>query len=253
MREDNPNFDSNDKQSSHLNDDICVVITNYDFSDNADKLKLEFQKYFHTVLIDAESPRVPLLTDYSIKNTYYPGLWDAAVHYAHQRDYKWLMFVASDVVIQDVYLVCRLSSEIVKYETIGIYSPSLSPTSRVSFSGLFNRRSGSVRECGLVEGFFFLSRVDLLINIYPIDKRNTSGWGVDVVSCFFCYANKKIAVVDDRVEIYHPMRKEDHAINMNLATIQQRNFMGESVTKWFKEALIKFSNGGSIIDMDALD
>ena len=252
MQEDNSCFDVNDTQKSQSNDSICVVITNYGFPDNADKLKREFQKYFSTILIDAESPRVPLLTDYSVKNSYYPGLWNAAVNYAVSHHYKWLMFIASDVEIHDVSLLCKMSSEIVDIEKIGIYTPSLSLSSRVSFPSIFNRQSGALRECGLVEGYFFLSRVDLLRRIHPIHKMNTYGWGVDVVSCFLCYASNKIVVVDDRVEIYHPPRKKEHEINTQLAVAQQLNYMGEAVHRWFKEALIIFSSGGRIIHVDTL-
>jgi len=244
--------DMGDNKDPRRGDRICVTITNYDFSDSADRLKREFQKYLPTVLIDAQSPHPPSLADYTIQNTYYPGLWNAAVHYASSHKFQWLMFVASDVEIRDFSLLCRLASELTRFDAIGIYTPSLSASSRVSFPSLLNRKTGSLRECGLAEGFFFLSRTELLEKVYPIDKRNRSGWGVDVMACYLCYASRRIAVVDDRIQIYHPPRKREHAINVQIAATQQMNYLGKNINKWFIETRAKFAADNYLLTEDIL-
>jgi hypothetical protein len=106
-------------------------------------------------VIDAQSPNKPNLADIVIENTYYPGLWNASVEFALRHKFKWLMFVASDLEISNVKLLCERASVAIKNENVGIYTASLSKKSRCSLVNLFRRPSASIRECGLVEDFFF--------------------------------------------------------------------------------------------------
>jgi hypothetical protein len=219
-----------------LSNEIVTVITNYDFSENADKLKAEFAKYFHTFMIDAQSPNKPNFADIVIENTYYPGLWNASVEFALRHGFKWLMFVASDLQISNVKLLCERASVAVRNESIGIYTASLRKKSRSSWVNLYRRPFRvSIRECGLVEGFFFLARVEILAKIFPIPHSNKFGWGMDVLSCYISYTHNRIVVVDDGVEIFHPSRLSKHDINDFLANEEAKKLLGEDVFRWAME------------------
>jgi SAM-dependent methyltransferase len=193
-----------------------VCITNYDFSDNASHLKDEFNKYFHTILIDSSSPAPPTHVDISIPNTYYPGLWNASVEYAISKKYKFLMFVASDVQINNVKQLCEYANEATKYENIGVYTPSISSKSRTAYPILNNRTSSYIRECGVVEGFFFMANTEILKTIFPLTNFKY-GWAVDVLTCDKAYELNRICVVDDRIEIFHPTSKTAHSIDAKKA------------------------------------
>ena len=218
---------------------ICVVIANYDFSDNADHLKREFSDYIPTIIIDASSPKPPKSVDFTVANTYYPGLWNAAVSYASSSETgcDWLMFVASDLQIPDVGLLCSRAIEAIKMKTIGIYTPSLTLDSRLSFLDCFNAGTASIREVQLVEGFFFLTRVRILKSLYPIPMTNKYGWGIDVAACYAAYKMGYTVVVDDGVEIFHP--KRIHDIDETQAGNMHNEYVGKEICHWRNCAMIK--------------
>ena len=221
--------------ANFLSKEICVCVTNYDFSENATELKKQFGTFFHTILIDSSSPSLPEDVDIVIANSYYPGLWNSAVHYAITNNFKYLMFVASDLQINNVKMLCEFSNEATQYQQIGVYSSSISPNSRVAFPALINSPTSHIRETGVMEGFFFLARVEILKSIYPISPKFKYGWGIDILTCHKAYEFNYIVVVDDRVEIFHPASKPDHAIDPNEATIESASFIDVSIIAQFQE------------------
>jgi hypothetical protein len=235
---------------NYLSDEICVIITNYDFSENAAHLKKSFSDFFHTILIDSSSPMPPPNADISIENTYYPGLWNASYEYSKKNGYKWFFFIASDVIVSDVQEMSLLMQQVINNENIAIYSPSLSEGSRTSFVNLINKKTTKLREVGIVEGFCFLAQTDELTALYPIDSFNKSGWGIDVKTCFNAYKNNKFVVVDDRIEIFHPTSKIEHKINATEATNEALIYMGEEIFQW-ASALQKDSNNINYIETTA--
>jgi SAM-dependent methyltransferase len=214
---------------------ICVVIANYDFSDNADFIYNEMSSEFHTVLIDASSPSPPSSEHISIDNTYYPGLWNAAVQYAKDQKFEWLLFIASDVEIPNLPQLCKNAREAASYDCIGIYTPSLSTNSRCTFKVLFNRTTSAIRECGVHEGFIFMARTDILSSLYPLGSERKFGWGVDVASCFETYRQQKRVVVDDRVTVFHPESKTEHAIDKQSAVRELRVFSEPGLLEWSRQ------------------
>jgi hypothetical protein len=215
-----------------LSSEVLVSVTNYDFSDNADHLKRQFKKCFPTILVDSQSPYPPKTADFIIKNDYYPGLWNASVKHAIDNKFRWLMFVASDLQIKNVSLLCRRAHEVIRNDKIGSWTPSLKKGSRASFTALFNKDTDSIRECVLIEGFFFLSRVELLVPLYPIDQKNIYGWGVDVASCYLAFKSQMLVVVDDRIEIFHPESLNKHKIDDVRANEDWNNYLGSNVARW---------------------
>jgi hypothetical protein len=216
----------------YLSHDILVCVTNYDFSEQADTLKRRFSRKLPTILIDSSSPVPPTLADVVIPNDYYPGLWNTAVRTAGENRFKWMMFIASDVEIDDVNAVCRRAVEAIQIPRVGVWTPSLRSGSRTDFNACINKDSQSVRECGLIEGFFFLTRVDLLACLYPIEKVNRYGWGADVALSFYAYADGLGSFVDDRVTIYHPASRADHQIDTDVALRSSRAYFGLEICTW---------------------
>ena len=200
-----------------LSDKICVAVANYDFSDNADFISEKFGQHFPTVLIDASSPVPPKTPHLSIANTYYPGLWNAAVAHALDNGFEWLMFVASDLQLGDIDALCRHAVEATGYDQIGLYTPSVTPDSRCAFKCMFNRTTAGMRECGVAEGFFFLIRTSILKALYPLGPDRVYGWNVDVTTCREVYRQERIVVADDRIMIHHPDRRPDHVIDDDAA------------------------------------
>jgi len=211
--------------SNYLSEDVCVCITNYDFSDNATDLKNQFSQFFKTILIDSSSPKPPADVDISIPNTYYPGLWNASVNFAIANNFKYLMFVASDLQIRSVKRLCESAREAIDFECIGVYSPSISSNSRVSYPTLINSTTSYIRESGVIEGFFFLARTEILKSIYPISNENKYGWVMDVFTCHKCYELDYLTVVDDRIEIFHPAPKSEHMIDPQKANEEWPKFI----------------------------
>jgi SAM-dependent methyltransferase len=70
-----------------------------------------------------------------------------------------------------------------------------------------------MRRCGLVEGFAFLARVEILQDLYPIPSTNKYGWIVDIVACERAKQKGYQVVVDDRVTITHPKSNTEHQVD----------------------------------------
>lgn len=236
-----------------LSEEICVVITNYEFSENADSLKERFGEFFPTILIDSSSPIPPVSADVTIPNFYYPGLWNGAVAYALSMGYKWLIFVASDLDIQNVQLLCEKAREASLMPNIGVYSPSLTPNSRTSFPNLINNGSRALVECGVVEGFFFMSRTSILKEIYPIGEENRAGWGVDIKTCYQAYQQKCLVAVDHRIQIYHPAQLEHHQIDAVRAGLAAIKYIGPGIHSWSEEIQKITKNNALSLEYDAND
>jgi len=217
-----------------LSNEILVVIGNYEFSKNADQLKNEFKQYFYTLLIDSNSPHKPEAVDVVIPNTYYPGLWNAAVEIAIEYKFKWLMFIASDVEISSVRLLCERANEAIGIEEIGSYSPSLTAGSRTSFPDCINMPLAAIREVRIIEGFFFMTRVEILRQLYPLPPENIFGWGVDIATCYRTYQHNQYVVIDDRVEIFHPKQLAEHSIDNSQAAQMSSQYLGTSIQNWYQ-------------------
>jgi hypothetical protein len=192
---------------------MLVVVTNYDFSDQASQLKSAFASRAPTLLIDASSPSPPRDADTTIPNTMYPGLWNAAVRAAIDRRADWLFFLASDVHVPDASLLVDCIAHVLDDDRIGCYTPSIHPASRCAYQACFTQPTRSLREIAVAEGFCFLARVRLLASIHPVPRLNAFGWSIDKLTAIRAHRAGLLNVVDDRVSIYHPAAKPAHAIN----------------------------------------
>ena len=195
------------------NKSVLAVVTNYGFSAAADDQKAELGKHFDTILIDSSSPTPPVEADIVIPNRYYPGLWNSAVEATLAGHYEWLLFVASDIQISNFGELAGFIKSACAQRYIGLYTPSLTLDSRLAFPACFSRNTGTLRECFICEGFFFLVRTKIVSRLYPVDQLiNVYGWGIDVFTAYTTYLMGYRAVVDDRVQIHHPAAIHDISI-----------------------------------------
>ena len=81
---------------------VLAIVANYGFSTQADHLKRCLEGCIDTILIDNSSPIPPQNADLTLPNSYYTGLWNAAVKQALLSKKEWLLFIASDVKILDI-------------------------------------------------------------------------------------------------------------------------------------------------------
>ncbi len=198
------------------NTSLLVVISNYDFNENASQLKQFFADSFPTLLIDASSPSPPAGVDLVVANQGYRGLWNAAVELALANNYTWLFFLASDVQLVRAEGIKEIMVAVSLDERISLWTPSLSPESRHSYPSCTHRSASILRRCGAVEGFCFLARTSVIRELFPVPESNKFGYGIDM-ACAVKARRLGEVVVDDRVIIGHPPSKPEHRIDRDLA------------------------------------
>jgi SAM-dependent methyltransferase len=214
---------------------VMVVITNFGFAQNATALKMQMGQSFTTVLINCDPTDIPAGTDYSISNTYYPGLLRKAIEVAQEKEFDWIFFIASDVSFANSCNLDFFIQEAINLEGIGVYSPSVTHDSRTAFELLLNRESSGIREVGVVEGFIFLTRVDLISKLPINEDENVYGWGLDVLLCKLAAQSDLSVVVDDRLSVYHPAKKIEHVIDEEKAQEQSNKMLGAENLEWLHE------------------
>jgi GT2 family glycosyltransferase len=179
-------------------------------SHEADQMKTclqEASKGRHdTIMLDSSSSLRPQFVDLVIPNQYYTGLWNESVGTALGGGYSHIFFIASDVVVDNYEILSELFYEASNNPQIGVYCPSLGAGSRHSFNDCSNKGTNKIRECGLIEGFCFLAKTNILAEIHPV-TNNKYGYCIDRVTCDIARRMGYITVVDDRTKIFHPASK----------------------------------------------
>lgn len=212
---------------------IIAVVSNYGFSENANHLKQNLSKFFPTFLIDSESPDTPSCVDITIPNTHYPGQWNAAVRLAKDMRAEWLLFVASDLDIPDFASLAQYANEATSNSKIGVWTPSLSHDSRLSYKFCHHMPTNGLREAFIAEGFFFLARTSILTQLHPIPKWNKYGWTVDRMTAYKAYESGFTVAVDDRLAIHHPA--SIHPIDQQMAITESQRYVSpacQKFTRW---------------------
>ena len=195
---------------------IVVVVCNYDFNDNACKLKEFFAKAFPTILIDASSPSPPKDVDLIIANEGYRGLWNAAAQLTLEHGHEWLFFIASDVELIHADLMIEAMRNASRDDKLAMWTPSISVDSRHSYKSCTHRSTSLQRICGVPEGFCFMIRSAVLRDQYPVPSSNQYGYKIDMASAVMARTFGNV-VVDDRVLIFHPAARPEHRIDAILA------------------------------------
>jgi SAM-dependent methyltransferase len=199
-------------------------------------MKAGLSESFRTIIIDSSSPQPPRTADLVIPNNYYPGILRKAQEVLKESEEDWLFFISSDVEVdnfQDISLLFRLAS---KNRELGIVAPSVSKGSTFSFSLQSQQPYSQLREVGVVEGFCFLVRRDLFLEL-SIPETNRLGWGLDIELCFLAYKSGLKVVVDDRFKIFHPSSKDEHKIDKVAAQLESDELLGSNKLFWLQDVL----------------
>jgi hypothetical protein len=216
-------------------EDILVCITNHNSNDNAIELKVNFSKYFETIIIDSKSDFIMDEFDIKLDNVYYTGLVNESFNQCKIRNKKYLFFIASDVYYNNYEEVSNVISSL--NEDIHLWSPSSRGQSHYHCK---NFKTDSIREVPYLEGFCFLSHIDCFNGLYPISmEKNLYGYGIDLLLGYNCIKNlKNKCVVDDRVEIYH---KEGTGYSQSKALQDMYNWMMSDFDSGIREYTILYS------------
>ncbi|HET6224765.1 MAG TPA: glycosyltransferase [Bacteroidia bacterium] len=139
----------------------------------------------------------------NLPNIYYSGLYNHAYEYAKNNNYKYLLFICSDVIVTEkeaAKMFANLSSG--EVGEIGVYSPA--STGRSHFQCKQQNADGW-RIVDFVEGFMFFANMKMLAAISTIDTQlNLYGWGIDIVKGFYSKKMGLLSIIDDGVVVHHP-------------------------------------------------
>jgi len=230
----NPKIKIN-KTHSSLSGKVLCIIANHNYSKNASLLHQLFSNYYDCAILDSGSDSPPKKS-LKLKNIYYSGLLNQAYSIAKEENYKYLLFICSDVEVasdEAVKTFNRLSS--IDLNKIGVYSPA---STGLSHKFCKKQSSSNLREVPFAEGFIFLCDMEILDHICPIDtQKNLYGWGIDIVQSFYAKEKNKLCVVDDNVEVNH---LAGTGYSREIAKIEMRSWImslgNESLITFFKNA-----------------
>lgn len=197
-----------------------AVIVNYNLNDAAINLKEILSSKFDTLIIDSGSNEQPDEFDIKLNNVGYTGLFNRAVKEMIDREYDWLFFICSDVVMKKSD-VDKLKIHIDELPgDMGVYSPA---STGQSHKHCKNHSTSGLRNVVFVEGFIFAASKVILEKIYPVQEEvNKLGHGLDAYKGFLCLKNNLKCVVDDRIVVYH---REGTGYNVGEASKQFVDWM----------------------------
>jgi hypothetical protein len=207
-----------------------AVVVNHNFNDAAINLKTILSSKFDTIIIDSGSDVQPDEFDIKLANVGYSGLFNRAAQEVIEKEYDWLLFVCSDVVMKKSD-VDKLKVHIDELPgDIGVYSPA---STGQSHKHCKNHSSGGLRDVVFVEGFIFAASRAILEKIYPVHTEiNKLGHGLDAYKGYLCLKNDMRCVVDDRIVVFH---REGTGYNAGEASMQFVNWMNMPPMFEFKE------------------
>jgi hypothetical protein len=188
---------------------MLVVIVNHNCNANAVALRRGFQPLAPVKLIDSGSrlePEECRHFDDLLPNVYYSGLLNRACeHAAELNDEAPLLLICSDVTVTDpARLITLLRDTFLGNAKVQIWAPSASGEG-AGYQHMV-RKADKPRRVSHVDGYCFAVRCGLLRRVCPIDVRlNSLGWGVDRHLGYLIAVSGGCAVVDDRIEVMHPL------------------------------------------------
>lgn len=207
-----------------------AVVVNHNRNDEAINLKTILSSQFDTIIIDSGSSVQPENFDIKLGNVGYSGLFNRATKEMIDRDYDWLLFICSDVVMKksDVDKL-KINIDALPGD-IGVYSPASSGQSHKHCKKVSN---SELRNVAFVEGFMFVTNRMILEKMYPVHEAvNKLGHGLDAYKGYLCLKNDLRCVVDDRIVVYH---QEGTGYNAGDASKQFVDWMNMPTMYDFKE------------------
>lgn len=213
---------------------LCCIL-NYNVNKNADYLYKNFSKYLPTCVLDSNS-----ISPYSyfenVGNFYYTGLFNHAIKKFKSENYKNLLYITSDVRInQNVieYLSQIANSDL---NDIGIYNLQSDKNSKDYFNHWNNipaqRNIDNTYDTNICEGFCNLLHHDVAILHDEIPLLvNRFGVCINEYTAEITKLLKKKIIVDCNYTIFHPDIK---GYDYNLA-----HSYDEIFREWYKDSLLK--------------
>lgn len=194
---------------------FCIF--NYKDNSNAEYLYSQISPYYICRIIDCDSGVRPNLfggNTICMPNVYYGGMMHKAIELANAGGFDFLFFICSDVRIDEVNLQ-RLLAVIQRedFNDVGVYSPSHCKESYTMPKWGYCMNKNKRRKVPFVEGMMSLYKREVFEKIFPCDE-DKHGWGIDVAASFFAKKLELKQLIDDRIQIYHPVgdkRKKDVA------------------------------------------
>lgn len=185
---------------------MLVVVINHEKNDEAMELVEGFRPYADVYAIDSGSQldeRHRRIFDETCPNIYYSGLINRAVEALQRRgQHQSMLWVASDVRVNDYGLMIACARDAMDHPGIGMYAPSAEGSSH---GQMRCKKTGRMRRVAFTDGFCFAARLSLLERLYPVDTDvNYLGHGLDIYLGFLAMQENLRVVVDDRITVIHP-------------------------------------------------
>ncbi|HQU15599.1 MAG: hypothetical protein ACYC18_10970 [Gammaproteobacteria bacterium] len=184
---------------------LLTVIVNHNCNAGAIALKKNLSPFCDTVLLDSGSKLTEMEMPYfdcKLPNVYYNGLLNKASELAKMGNYSHMLFITSDVIIDEPEALFDRIHKVYEAFIVGVYAPSAKYSTHHHMNNLGSNR---LRKVTFVEGFCFVTPLSYLEEICPIDLAvNKIGHGVDIYLGFLSMATRRYAMVDDGVTVDHP-------------------------------------------------
>lgn len=184
---------------------MLVTVANHNHNQQAIRLRDAFAAQSQALLIDSgsrlstqEEERV----DIGLPNVYYTGLVNEA--WAQTKGMgpdEILLFVSSDVELDDPSDLVLRATCCFEDPRIGVYAPSMKVSDHLQMR---TGPSANLRVVVFVEGVIFAVRKKLIDLLCPIDPSlNRLGWALDVHLGYLTLKSGLRSVVDDGIQIRH--------------------------------------------------
>ncbi|MEM8860476.1 MAG: hypothetical protein AAGD96_19305 [Chloroflexota bacterium] len=184
---------------------MLISIVNHNHNRQALALADRMRPFGHVITIDSGSTLTAeeqAHFDIQLPNVYYSGCLNAAWEtLTAQPDSEELLFICSDVEIDDCERLILRAKHAFEDRLVGVYAPSVN---RSGHPQMLARNGGNLRPVVFVEGIAFAVRQSLLEALCPIDtQKNKLGWGLDVYLGYLTLKAGLKSVVDDQITILH--------------------------------------------------
>lgn len=216
---------------------FCIF--NYKDNSNAEYLYSQISPYYVCRIIDCDSGIRPNLfggDTICLPNVYYGGMMHKAIELAREGDCDFLFFICSDVRMDEMNLRKMLSIiQNEDFKNVGVYSPSHCKESYTMPCWGYCMNKDKKRKVPFVEGMMSLYKREVYEMLYPC-VENKHGWGIDVAASFFAKKLNLVQLIDDRIQIYHPMgdrKKRDTAYEQMVKYFEMYKEK-EQLLEWIK-------------------
>lgn len=221
----NFNNENNENMGETKKGFTCCIL-NYNDTDNAKRWYNLLKDHFQTYIIDTGAKVKNDTERYSefgeddhillYDNIYNGGQRIVAYDLVTKNNSRWLMTVDADIEINDQNFGSLLNSMygIENSNDIGVYECSADATSKLMGATviipdnihLYNHGTGGMRTVEGAEGWFRITRIDILDKIYPHLnlEDNKYGWGTGEAVYYTAKQMGLRTVIDDRVVLHHP-------------------------------------------------